>query len=319
MIQASYDMNTQTLTRIALFGLVAGAISAMIVIILLNFGKNDDFFDLALTNLFGAGFAVIGLACAPFLLISKDHFVCALKDLALPIGLVMSCYAFTVFLGDLNQSFYIVAVLPAVAGGMISLTLADAELPKKLNPISSLKSFLLWLWIIFVCHMADMALGGDPLWKLGHSLAWILCFLVVYFFYLYNPKQTTIFQRISYGAIAAIILTVSLSTVGVGVASQQIDMDLYGNSMVLGIVGTIYGCLIYITSLLIGRLRFHYDVDSNRSNWHLAEIFTFFIILNVGPKTVFEVWEDSKNVQAIEQAVETNWARQQLGSDNVEQ
>ena len=118
--------------------------------------------------------------------------------------------------------------------------------------------------------------------------------------------QTTIFQRISLGAIAAIILSVSLSTLGVGLASQEADMNIHGLGMVWGFIGTIYGSWIHITSLLIGRLSFHYDIDSNRTNWHLAEIFTFFIILNMRPKTMFEVLDEQEKIDPEQPAVETS-------------
>ena len=309
-------MNSQTLYRTSQYILVIGAILAMIVMTLSGLGKDDDLVDLILIYFIGAGFVVIGLACVPFLMISAEHFVCALKDLALPIGLIMSCYAFIVYMGDIAQSNYIVAILPAVAGGMISLMLADAVVPKTIVPLAGFKFFLIWLWVFSICKAAHLVLGGDPIWVFWHTDTWFLCWLVISLFYLYNPKQTSVIQRISTGAIAAIILAVSLSTVGVGLASQGTNMDSYGKSMVLGVIGTIYGCWIYITSLLIGRLRFHYDVDSNRSNWHLAEIFTFFIILNMGPKTVFEVWGDYKSVQTEETALEASSNKDEPGDDS---
>jgi len=308
-------MDKGTLKSAAEFSIVTAATLGMIAFSFAKMGIGSDFADIIVVNFIGAGFVVIGLACAPFLLISKEHFICGLKDLALPIGLIMACCACFVQMSDLNQSFSIGAILPAVAGGMISLTLADAEVPKRIVPLNKFKCFLSWFWIICVCFSADTFLGGDPRWNLVHWETWFLCLFVVHLFCLYNPKKFIVFQRISFGAIAAMILAVSLSTVGVGVASQETDMNIYGNSMVLGLIGTMYGCWIYITSLLIGRLRFHYDVDSNRSNWHLAEIFTFFIILNMGPKTMFEVWDDSKIVQTEETALEASSTADKPGND----
>ena len=308
-------MDKGTLKSAAEFSIVTSATLGMIAFSFAAMGIGSDFADIIVVNFIGAGFAVIGLACAPFLLISKEHFICGLKDLALPIGLIMACCACFVQLVDLNNSFHIGAILPAVAGGMISLTLSDAEVPKRLAPLNKFKCFLFWFWIICICLLADTFLGGNPVWYLSDWPTWILCLLVVYLFYLYNPKKFIVFQRISFGAIAAIILAVSLSTVGVGVASQHTDMNIYGATMAWGLVGTIYGCWIYITSLLIGRLRFHYDVDSNRSNWHLAEIFTFFIILNMGPKTMFEVWDDSKKVRTEETTIEASSTADKPGND----
>jgi len=307
-------MDKRTLKSAALFGLVIGAILATVVMTLSGLGNTK--IDPILIYFIGDGIFVIGLACVPFLLLSKEHFICALKDLALPIGLIMSCSIFIVYLGDINQSNSWVVYLPAVAGGMISLMLADAAVPKTIVPLAGFKFFLIWLWVFSICKAAHLVLGGDPIWVFWHTDTWFLCWLVISLFYLYNPKQTSVIQRISTGAIAAIILAVSLSTVGVGLASQGTNIDSYGKSMVWALIGTIYGCWIYITSLLIGRLRFHYDVDSNRSNWHLAEIFTFFIILNMGPKTVFEVWDDYKNVQTEETALEASSNKDEPGDDN---
>ena len=125
-------MDKETLKSTALFGLVVGAILATIVMTLSGLGNDDEFVDLILIKFIGASFVVISLACVPFLLFGIQHFICALKDLALPIGLMMACFDLIVYFGILSEirGFYFGWLLPALAGGMVSLTLADTETPQ---------------------------------------------------------------------------------------------------------------------------------------------------------------------------------------------
>ena len=297
-------MNSQTLYRTSQYILVIGAILATIVMTLSGLGHANDFVALILIKFIGAGFVVIGLACAPFLLISKEHFICALKDLALPIGLMMSCFDLIVYFGILNEimGFYFGWLLPAVAGGMVSLTLADTETPQTTIPLSKLKSFLIWLWILCICNVALISLKGDPIWVLSHPFKWILCLLVVYLFCIYNPKQNSIYQRFSVGAIASIILAISLSTIGSGFATESDDPNAAGRSIALGLIGIVYGLWVHMSSIVIGKLSYGFKSDTKRSNWHLAEIFTFFVFLVLPPNSL-PMFLQKKQVDPSEQTL----------------
>lgn len=110
-------------------GLVIGSSIALTVNRLVWLQNSDGFLEVLLLNLLGAGFAIIVISCLPFLILGKAHFLCALKDLSLPIGLEMSCFGLVIYMGDLYQPFYIAYVLPAIAGGMLSLALADEVKP----------------------------------------------------------------------------------------------------------------------------------------------------------------------------------------------
>ena len=300
-------MNSQTLYRTSQYILVIGAILATIVMTLSGLGHANDFVALILIKFIGAGFVVIGLVCVPFLLISKEHFICALKDLALPIGLMMSCFDLITYFGIIGElGFYYGWLLPAVAGGMISLTLADSEIPQTTILLSKLKSFLIWLWIVCICHLGLVGLKGDPIWVLSHPFKWILCLLVVYLFCIYNPKQNSIYQRFSVGAMASIILAISLSTIGSGFATESDDPHTAGRSTALGLIGIVYGIWVHISSTVMGRFSYGFSSDTNRFNWHLAEIFTFFAFLILAPKSLDNYMEPKRvsdseqNVQATE-------------------
>ena len=174
-------------------GLVIGSSIALTVNSLVWLQNSDGFLEVLLLNLLGAGFAVIVISCLSFLILGKDHFLCALKDLSLPIGLEMSCFGLVIYMGDLYQPFYIAYVLPAIAGGMLSLTLADEVEPISVLPLGFFKALMLLLWITVVCHAFHLLFqDGDFWWLLWHPWSWLSAFLATSLFCLYNPTRAPI-------------------------------------------------------------------------------------------------------------------------------
>lgn len=291
--------------RKAAIALVIGLSLILTVKTLAELDSSGNFLRVITLNLLGAGFSVIVICCLPFLMLSKVQFLCALKDLSLPIGLVMSCFALVVYMGDLNQPFYIACVLPAVAGGMVALTLSDEGAPQDNPALGASKASTLLLWILVVCNAFHLLIyDGDLIWLFLHPWEWLSALLLILLFCLYNPKKAPIFQRIGLGAVASIILAVSLSTIGVAVATQSGDPVTHGESIALGIIGTVYGLWFYISSIVIGSLTYGFSSDTKRTNWHLAEIFTFFIFLNLAPRALTEYMEP-KQVIGPEQTIQS--------------
>ena len=288
-------------------GLVIGSSIALTVNRLVWLDDSDGFLEVLLFNLLGAGFAVIVISCLPFLILGKAQFLCALKDLSLPIGLVMSCFGLVIYMGDLKQLFYIAYFLPAVAGGMLSLTLAEGVEPESILPLGFFRALMLVLWIIVVCLTFHLLVhDGSLLWLLWHPWEWLSALLVTSLFCLYNPKEAPIHKRFGLGAIASIILDVSLSVIGVALATQSDNPNTHGRSIALGVVGMTYGLWLYISSIVVGKLAHNQHSDTNKTNWHLAEIFTFFVFLILAPRSLTEYFEpkqvsdSEQNVQATE-------------------
>jgi len=290
-------------------GLVIGSTIALTVTRLHWLDNSDGFLEVLILNLLGAGFAVIVISCLPFLILGKAHFLCALKDLSLPIGLVMSCYGLVIFnIGGLKQPFYIAYVLPALAGGMLSLTLAEEVESESILPLGFFRALMLLLWIIVVCHTFHLLVhNGSLLWLLWHPWEWLRALLVTSLFCLYNPKKAPIHKRFGLGAIASIILAVSLSVTGVALATQSDNANTHGRSIAVGIVGMTYGLWLYISSIVVGKLAYNHRFDTNKTNWHLAEIFTFFIFLILAPRSLTEYFEP-KQAPDSEQSIQATEA-----------
>jgi len=291
--------------RNAAIGLIIGSLIALTLgtLVGLENDNSDGFLEVLILNFLGAGFAVIVIACLPFLIISKAQFLFALKDLSLPIGLIMSCFGLVIFLVTPKPSFYVVYVLPAVAGGMLSLTLADEVKPKSVQPLGFFRAFVVLLWIMVVCHAFYLLIHDGKLGLLWFPSESLSALLVASLFCLYNPIKAPIHKRLGLGAIASIILAVSLSVIGFALATQSDNPEL-GHSIAFGIGGMINGLWIYISSIVVGKLAYSYSSDTNRSNWHLAEIFIFFLFLILAPRSLFDgpnyPTASEQNVQATE-------------------
>jgi len=291
-------------------GLIIGSLIALTLgtLVGLENDNSDGFLEVLILNFLGAGFAVIVISCLPFLILGKAHFLCALKDLSLPIGLVMSCFGLVIYMGDLNQLFYIAYVLPALAGGMLSLTLAEEVESESILPLGFFRALMLLLWIIVVCHTFHLLVhNGSLLWLLWHPWEWLSALLVTSLFCLYNPKEAPIHKRFGLGAIASIILAVSLSITGVALATQSDNANTHGRSIAVGIVGMTYGLWLYISSIVVGKLAYNHRFDTNKTNWHLAEIFTFFIFLILAPRSLTEYFEP-KQAPDSEQSIQATEA-----------
>lgn len=97
-----------------------------------------------------------------------------------------------------------------------------------------------------------------------------------------------------------------MSTIGSGFATESDDPNAAGRSIALGMIGAVYGLWVHISSIVVGRLSFGFKPDTKRYNWHLAEIFTFFVFLVLPPNSLpmflakKQVAPYEQNIQATE-------------------
>ena len=221
---------------------------------------------------------------------------------AIPIGLVFSCMHFSMMIvteadPEAVSIAYASALTVAFFGGLISALSYFANGGNETfayEPITPNAAILITLCFLFsVLLYFELLLGLEFLFeKLPFLLAISLSFLGASF---------AMWRGDSVPATAPIIAT-SIAVLGGTMATILWILASLGNdprseagyALGLGLWTMLYGFVLYCCTIVISFASIDVKLQSFTSqNWHLVEVYTFFVFLVLGPPTLMELFASS--------------------------
>jgi len=265
-------------------------------------------------------FPILSIASACKVL-NVCHPGTAITLLGLPVGVLLSILGVVSIIYDLTEQSTLasaLALLPAVTGGAattIFYSWADHGIDD-LNGHVGLKDRLTVFTVFAVSFMLAItvitqALVGPAAFEIGgilyHHFTYMTFFGVFFVVVLANNNKADITEKLINGALIAFGIGVAVNTVvyygsyeepaaiGVSLASV-LAMMFYAGLMYVGII---------LWFILSGTLRPRMFA---LKNWHLAEIFTFWIFAVMSPPSLWEALSndpvDQSDLEVLELRIE---------------
>jgi|GEM_PF-657333 len=235
------------------------------------------------------------------------HPCAAVALLGLPVGMLFSVLTIVALLNGLTEAGkapYVagMALLPVVVGGAASVfcyswtkTNGQATYSARLNTKEIFTVFLSFA-IIFVCSMttiiSTMGISGIDLISLflWHPLKYVILITIIPLVTMINHKSETALLRASNGCLIVFGLAVGIGTVSYFAVNSE--PEAIGIGFAFSLVLMIYSGLLYICLVIWTMLSKQLRPNMFAlKNWHLAEMFTFWVFALMSPPSLWEALE----------------------------
>ena len=274
----------------------------------------EGIFDVILAVLPNSALIIVLSTLAPTLCIAWAcqraricHPLAAVALLGLPVGIVLSVLAIIGLLSDLTDERKLLAVsamtlLPVIVGGAASVFCYSwprvSEQPIDQRTMNTKEIFAVFLSFatIFVCSLATIlngmgfTLDYTIIGTLQHPNNYAILISILILVTMINHKSETMLLRASNGCLIVFGLTVGIGTVNYFAVNNNPGEIGYG--LAFSLVGMFYSSLLYVCIVIWTMLNKQLRPNMFAlKNWHLAEMFTFWVFALMSPPSLWEALE----------------------------
>ena len=247
------------------------------------------------------------------------HPFAAIALLGLPVGMLLSVLTTIGLISDLTDERTFLAagammLLPAIVGGAASVFCYSwprvSEQPIDQRTMNTKEIFAVFLSFatVFVCSLATIVNGLDlrlmPLINvLSHPNNYAILISILILVTMINHKSETMLLRASNGCLIVFGLAVGIGTVNYFAVNNnpgEIGIGFSFSFVLMFYSSLLYVCIV-IWTMLSKQLRPNMFA---LKNWHLAEMFTFWVFAVMSPPSLWEaISEEGEQVEQMEMRI----------------